>query len=156
MFLHLMLPMFLKRQWWVKGNWGLPRRGYGEDSLVRTVCKIQQWPYAVCVQLHTIATVTKPLFMCPSSFCSLLGIWQRQTTMLEKWASGQYTNRLKEEEGEKGRESILVIEFFCFLFGYVLLFDALKWIWGQSRPESFGNFNYSWNETPIKLFNYSC
>lgn len=97
---------------------GVDARGDEEDSLAQTVCEIQWWQLfcvCVCVWLHTIATVTRPLFMCPSSFRSLLGIWQRQTTVLQKWAAARCTNRLNKEDGEKAMQSRPVLLFSVWL-----------------------------------------
>lgn len=116
-----------------KGN---TERDDREGSLVRTVCRIQQLQCAcvcACMRLRTTATATQPLFICPSSLHSLLGIWQRQTTVFQKWAAAWRTNRLKEEE--EGEMERVLQSSSSFVFCLAASSSVGLWNWSQHAAD---------------------
>lgn len=104
-----------------------------------------------------VTTVARPLFMCPSSFSSLLSVWQRQMTVPQKWAADRRTNKLRVEASEMERKKKAKKKhcnqevFFCFVVGSVLLRNASELIFGQTGPSHLHGFCSTWKETSIKL-----
>lgn len=93
--------------------------------------------FCSCVWLHTIGTVIGPLFMCPSSFCTLLGIWQRQTIVLQKWAAASLHKQvergggMRDGGGETESKSI-AIKTSSFVFCLAVFSGVTLWNWSLS------------------------